>query len=172
MRRYELTDGQWESVEPALPKNGRRGGQWRDHRAVLNGILWALHTGAQRREVPDRYGPWKTVHGRFARRAKDGTLLAILEALRLKLDERGRIGADLWCADATVVRASRSAAGARRGGKGGERNRPTNRSANRADQALGRSRGGYGAKVHLVCDGGGLPLAAEIAPGRPMSRNG
>ncbi|MFH5805966.1 transposase [Alienimonas sp. DA493] len=57
VRRYELTDGQWGLVKEALPENGRRGGQWRDHRTVLNGVLWALHTGAQWREVPDRCGP-------------------------------------------------------------------------------------------------------------------
>jgi transposase len=36
----------------------------------------------------------------------------------------------------------------------------------RADHALGRSRGGFGTKVHLVTDGAGLPLAAEVSPGQ------
>jgi transposase len=34
-----------------------------------------------------------------------------------------------------------------------------------ADQALGRSRGGLTTKVHLVCDGRGLPLTILITPG-------
>ena len=34
------------------------------------------------------------------------------------------------------------------------------------DHALGRSRGGFGTKVHLVCDGNGIPLAAALTPGR------
>ena len=34
------------------------------------------------------------------------------------------------------------------------------------DHALGRSRGGFGTKVHLVCDGGGVPLAVEVTPGQ------
>jgi transposase len=46
MRRYELSDEEWALVADLLPRNGRRGGQWRDHRAVLNGIFWRLHTGA------------------------------------------------------------------------------------------------------------------------------
>jgi hypothetical protein len=29
-----------------LPENGRRGGRWRDHREVINGILWKLRAGA------------------------------------------------------------------------------------------------------------------------------
>ena len=35
-----------------------------------------------------------------------------------------------------------------------------------ADHALGRSRGGFGTKIHLIVDGGGLPLAVEISPGQ------
>jgi len=34
-----------------------------------------------------------------------------------------------------------------------------------ADQALGRSRGGLTTKVHLACDGRGLPLAILVTPG-------
>lgn len=34
------------------------------------------------------------------------------------------------------------------------------------DHALGRSRGGFGTKVHLVTDGTGLPLAVEVSPGQ------
>jgi transposase len=34
------------------------------------------------------------------------------------------------------------------------------------DHALGRSRGGFGTKVHLVCDGNGIPLAAVVTPGQ------
>jgi transposase len=35
-----------------------------------------------------------------------------------------------------------------------------------ADHALGRSRGGFGTKIHLVTDGNGLPLAAAVSPGQ------
>jgi transposase len=35
-----------------------------------------------------------------------------------------------------------------------------------SDHALGRSRGGFGTKVHLVTDGTGLPLAVEVSPGQ------
>jgi transposase len=40
--RGELTDQAWEQIAPLLPKNGRRGAQWKDHRTVINGILWKL----------------------------------------------------------------------------------------------------------------------------------
>jgi transposase len=35
-----------------------------------------------------------------------------------------------------------------------------------ADHALGRSRGGFGTKVHLVTDGRGLPLALHLTGGQ------
>ena len=31
---------------------------------------------------------------------------------------------------------------------------------------LGRSQGGFGTKVHLICDGNGLPLAVTLSPGQ------
>jgi transposase len=44
-------------VHPLLPANARRGKPWRDHRQVLGGILWKLHTARPWRDVPTRYGP-------------------------------------------------------------------------------------------------------------------
>src|SRR3954469_6065802 len=43
--RGELTDKAWARIEPLLPASGR-GGQWRDHRQVINAILFKLRTGA------------------------------------------------------------------------------------------------------------------------------
>ena len=112
MRRYELTDEQYEMIRDLLPANGKRGGQWNDHRTTLNGIFWILHTGAQWREMPERYGRWKSAYDRFNRWRKDGTIDKILHRLQVRLDKDGRIDWDLWCIDGTNVRASRSAAGA------------------------------------------------------------
>ena len=60
--RGELTDKAWEQIAPLLPENDRRGGRWRDHRQVINGILWKLRTGAPC-GVTYRRG---TVHGKPA----------------------------------------------------------------------------------------------------------
>ena len=95
-RHYELTGEQFALIEDLLPANGKPGGQWNDHLTTLNGILWALHTGAQWRELPERYGKWKSDHYRLSRWRADGTFDHILERLHMRLDEQGRIDHYLW----------------------------------------------------------------------------
>ena len=91
MQRYELTDEHWALVEPILPPQRRttRGGVWRDHRTVVNGICWVLFSGAAWRDMPERYGSCKTAHDRFRRWQRDGTWDRVLAALRLRADAAG-----------------------------------------------------------------------------------
>jgi transposase len=112
MERHELTDQQWDVLASFFPAQRKRGGQWRDHRTVVNGALWRLRTGVPWRDLPERYGPWQTVHRRFTAWQKTGLLDRILGALQVRLDERGGIDWDLWCIDGSSVRGSRAAAGA------------------------------------------------------------
>src|SRR5262249_49403895 len=68
MRRYELSDRQWERIALLFPHpshHGKPGRPSGDQRPIVNGILWILHTGAPWRDLPERYGPWKTVWHRF-----------------------------------------------------------------------------------------------------------
>ncbi len=62
VKKGEFTDEAWARIAPLLPENGQRGGRWRDHREVINGILWKLRTGAPWRDLPERYGPWQTCY--------------------------------------------------------------------------------------------------------------
>lgn len=112
MRRHDLSDAQWKRIEDMFPPNGNKGGQWKDHRLLLNGMLWRLQTGAPWRDLPERYGPWQTVYDRFNRYSKNGTFDRIIERLQCQLDAQGCIDWDLWCVDGSVIRASRAAAGA------------------------------------------------------------
>jgi transposase len=117
MYRYELTDWQWEQIAPFFPDpyhHGGAGRPWKEHRPLVNGILWHLHTGAPWPDTPERYGPWQTVYDRFNRWRKDGTWAKILDTLLLRLDQAGFIDRDLWLVDASVIRASRAAAGAKK----------------------------------------------------------
>ena len=116
MQRYELTDEHWALIEPLLPPQRRttRGGVWRDHRMVVNGIFWILFSGAAWRDMQERYGSCKTAHDRFRRWQRDGTWDRVLAALRLKADVRGLLDYAQYNADSTSVRATRAAGGARK----------------------------------------------------------
>lgn len=77
-------------MEPLLPPPAvQRGGRWRDHRQVVNAILWTLRTGAPWRDLPERYGPWKTAHERLRKWTADGTWERILTEVVAKDDSIG-----------------------------------------------------------------------------------
>jgi transposase len=128
LRRYDLTDGQWDRIKGLMPANdGKEGRPFADHRLMLNACFWHLHTGSPWRDLPDRFGPWQTAYNRFRRWRDDGTLHKMLSLLLLRLDAEGRIDPGTWCADSTVIRAHPAAAGG--GKKGATRNRPITPSA-------------------------------------------
>src|SRR5262245_8165246 len=114
MRRHELSDQQWEQITHLFPCNGKRGGQWKDHRLMLHGILWALATGAAWRDLPERFGPWETVYGRFRQWTRNGLWEQILQHLQVQRQADGRIDWHLFSIDGSVVRAHKAAAGARK----------------------------------------------------------
>lgn len=91
---------------------GTPGGRWKDHRTVLNGILWRLRTGAPWRELPSRYGPWQTCYDRFVRWRRDGTWERLLSEVQTKSDAVGEVEW-LVSVDSTLARAHQHAAGAR-----------------------------------------------------------
>src|SRR6185436_15215822 len=78
-------------------------------RQFIDAVLYRAKTGVPWRDLPERFGPWKTVYNRFSRWAKRGVWRKVFKALQLQVDETGSI------VDATIVRAHQDAAG----GKGG-----------------------------------------------------
>ena len=157
MRRYELTDTQFELLKPYFPPSGTVGHPWAEHRRVLNGIFWKLRTGAPWRDTPERYGPWQTLYDRFVWWRRDGTWNRMLEALQTELDATGQLDWEQWNIDGTSIRATRASAGARADGQ--DSDEPS-------DHALGRAVGGFSSKLHLVSDGTGRPLNATLTKGQ------
>jgi transposase len=129
MKRHELTDEQWEAVKSLIPcKPARTGRPSKDPRLMLNGIFWILGTGAPWRDLPERFGPFQSVHRYFSTWRQSGVFAKILEALQVKLDQQGLIDWELWCVDGANVRATRAAAGAdKKVSRGTRRNRRTTR---------------------------------------------
>lgn len=125
MMRHEVSEEEWAILDEVIPKSkAKTGRRASDRRKMLNGAMWILSTGAQWRDVPERFGPWETVYGTFNKWRAAGVFDAIVNALHLRLDQAGKIDWDLWCVDGTSVRGSRSAAGA---SKKVSKRTPTNR---------------------------------------------
>lgn len=156
-RRGELTDEAWVRIEPLLPRGGRSRGRWRDHRQVIDGILWKLRTGAPWRDLPERYGPWKTCRERFRRWTADGTWDRIVAHVQTRDD--GQPVEWVISVDFSAVRAHQHAAGARKKGGATLAVKPVE------GEALGRSRGGLTSKIHLAVDGR-RPLSILVTPGQ------
>ena len=80
IHRYEVTDAEWDIIEPMLPKH-HMGRPQKDLRAHFNGILWIARSGARWEDLPARYGPHQTVYSCFCRWRDDGTLEHIFHKL-------------------------------------------------------------------------------------------
>ena len=117
MKRHELTDDQWERLAPFLPpQRPATGRPAKDHRTILNGIVWVLNTGAPWRDLPERYGSWQTVYSRFRRWQQSGRWDTVLQGLQADAAHDDTLDGSLTMIDGSTIRAHQQAAGARKGG--------------------------------------------------------
>lgn len=104
-----LTDVQWARIEPLMPSSeGVRGRPFRDHRQVVEGIIFRLRTGCPWRDLPERFGPQQTVAKRHRRFSRDGTWDKVLARLVAEADAAGEVD---WSVsvDSTINRAHQHA---------------------------------------------------------------
>lgn len=114
MVRQEIPDEAWARLEALLPdRTPRRGGRWRDHRQVLEGIAWKYRTGSPWRELPERFGPWQSVYDRHVRWSRDGTYDRLLAGAHTAADAAGELDW-LVAADSSLMRVHQHGATARR----------------------------------------------------------
>jgi len=113
MRRYELTNDEWERIKDYLPpeRSGKKGRPSLDNRRMLNGMLWIARSGAQWRELPTHYGKWSGVYTRFRKWRDDGIMETVFRALSTDADKEN------FSIDATVVKVHQSANGGKKGTK-------------------------------------------------------
>ncbi len=152
MRRHEIKDEDWERIKDMLPgQPGDPGVTAKDNRLFIDAVLWIAKTGAPWRDLPERFGPWGSVWKRFDRWSKKGVWQRVFEVLR---------DPDLeWMIlDSTVVRATPAR------GRGRKRGVDD-------DQALGRSRGGFGTKIHILVDALGNPVEFILTGGQEADVN-
>lgn len=112
MTRTQLTDLEWEYVEPYLPV-GEYGPYPARLRKQFEGVIWKFRSGAQWREMPAEFGPWSTVHNRFRQWRDAGVFETLLEGLIAQAAARGEVDLSLVSVDSTTTRAHHDAAGMR-----------------------------------------------------------
>ncbi len=67
MKFEELTDEEWELIEPLLPPPAPTGRPRADDRKTLNAILYVLTTGCKWMDLPREYGSYSTAWRRLKR---------------------------------------------------------------------------------------------------------
>jgi transposase len=143
----DLTDEQWDLIGRFFPEPVRRadgrGRPWRENRAVLNGILWILRTGAPWADLPDRYPSYQTCHRRFQQWVRVGVLRSILEILAQALHDQGYL-------DLQEAFIDGSFAPAKQGGA-----------------CVGKTKRGKGSKIMAIADRQGLPVAVHVESATP-----
>lgn len=112
MRRYELTDDQWNNIADLLPPEitGKQGRPRKSNRVILNGMIWIVRSGVPWRDLPERYGSWKTVYSRFRKWIEDGILDNIFRVLSLEAE------LEKLSLDGSIVQAYQHSADAKKGG--------------------------------------------------------
>src|ERR1700681_4442173 len=108
----DLTDQQWAIIGPLFEEKRRldgRGRPWREARAVLNGVLWVLRTGAPWHDLPRRYPPYQTCHRRFQQWQRSGLLTRSLQKLAEDLRDRGKLDLSESFIDASFSSAKKGA---------------------------------------------------------------
>jgi putative transposase len=115
MVRQQLDERQWVRVAAFLESERGAGRPPKNNRNFIEAVLWWRRTGVPWRDLPDEFGPWKTVFNRFDRWSKQGRWNRLFQAVRIDVD-------DEWHSiDATINRAHQHAAG----GKGGPNATPS-----------------------------------------------
>ncbi len=138
-----LSDEQWAKVEPLLPKLASKGRPWADNRAVLEGILWVLKTGARWRDMPPDYPSGPTCWRRLRKWEEEDVWLDIWRSFLSELDQQGKLDWSETFMDGSFAPAKKRGA------------------------CVGKTKRGKGTKWMVVVDGKGVPQGSQLASASP-----
>jgi transposase len=109
MHRHALTDEQWARLQPLLPWRAQGRKATHGDRLFVEAVIFRARTGIPWRDLPERFGSWKSNYNRFRNWATKDVWAQVFRELRVDVDETASI------VDGSVVRAHQDASG----GKGG-----------------------------------------------------
>jgi len=109
MQRHALTDEQWARLQPLLPWRAQGRKATRGDRLFVEAVVFRARTGIPWRDLPERFGSWKSVYNRFRNWAEKDVWAQVFRELRVEVDKKASI------VDGSTVRAHQDASG----GKGG-----------------------------------------------------
>lgn len=99
----DLSNKEWELLQPLLPQKAPTGRPRADDRKTLNGILYVLSTGCRWEDLPpERYGSGKTCWYRFTSWGQSGVWNAVAGVLLLELNRRRKLNLTNTYLDASV----------------------------------------------------------------------
>lgn len=145
----DLTDDQWNLLEPVFNAPGKRGRKHADDlRGVVDAMLYISQTGCQWRYLPESFGAWTRVWSQFRRWSRSGTwprALTVLHAAARDASGHAEATPSMVVIDTHLARGS-SNGGATFHDRGGP---------------YGRTKG---AKRVVAVDVTGLPVGALVVP--------
>jgi transposase len=112
---------------------------------VLDALFYRLRNAGPWRDLPEGFGPWRTIYGWHRLWAREGLWARMLARMARKVRNRIRL------VDGTHVRVHQCAANP----KGGA-----------AAQAMGKTRGGRNSKIMALTDVRGLPVKLSLIEGQ------
>ncbi|MCH8266226.1 MAG: IS5 family transposase [Acidobacteria bacterium] len=143
----EITEAQYLRIEPSLPR--QRGNVSLSNLQVLNALLYVAEQGCKWRGLPKRFGNWHTIYTRMNRWSKAGVLDRVFE--QLQREQIVRIKIEAVKLDSTTVQVHPDGTGAFK------KNGP---------QAIGKSRGGWTTKIHMVAADARTAITFALSPGQ------
>src|SRR5689334_2983814 len=94
--RTTLTEPMWVRIQTFLEVTRGRGRPGEDDRKFIEAILWWRRTGVPWRDLPEDFGPWKTVFNRFDNWSKKGKWGKLFEFLKTDINDEWHGVDDEW----------------------------------------------------------------------------
>ena len=142
----EITEAQYHRIADTLPR--QRGNVSLDNLQVLNAILYVAEQGCKWRGLPKRFGNWHTIYA-------DEPLVEERRARPRLRQTAGR--ADRAHQNRGGLRRQHNREGSSRRHRGSKKNGP---------QAVGKSRGGWTTKIHMVAADARTAITFVLSPGQ------